>query len=215
MPSLSRLFDGKRFFPVAKRRQAIAWDASPRLTGGHDAFSREATTARSCGRQPADLNSYHDLSREAATEGLMGSFTQLNYHIVFSTKHRRPEIDIDLQARLCEYFGGTIRGQEGQSIEIGGTRDHVHILTKLSPTMSFADVIRDLKSNSSKWISELPETRTRFEWQKGYSAFTVSYSQIDAVQRYIRGQEEQHRTKSFHEEYEEFLKRHDIEYRPE
>ncbi len=145
----------------------------------------------------------------------MGSFTQLNYHIVFSTKHRRPAITFDLQARLYEYLGGTIRGRKGQSIEIGGTRDHVHILTKLSPVIAVADVIRDLKSNSSKWISELPESRTRFEWQKGYSAFTVSYSQIDAVQRYIRGQEEHHRTKSFQEEYEGFLKRHNIEFRPE
>ncbi len=119
----------------------------------------------------------------------MGSFTQLNYHIVFSTKHRRPAIDVDLQSRLYEYLGGTIRSRKGQSIEIGGTRDHVHILTKLSPTLAIADVIRDLKSNSSKWISELPDTRFPFEWQKGYSAFTVSYSQIDAVQRYIRGQE--------------------------
>jgi putative transposase len=155
------------------------------------------------------------LSREAATDGLMGSFTQLNYHIVFSTKHRRPAIDVDLQSRLYEYLGGTIRSRKGQSIEIGGTRDHVHILTKLSPTLAIADVIRDLKSNSSKWISELPDTRCPFEWQKGYSAFTVSYSQIDAVQRYIRGQEEHHRTKSFQEEYEEFLKRHNIEFRLE
>ena len=145
----------------------------------------------------------------------MGSLTQLNYHIVFSTKHRRPAINVDLQARLYEYFGGTIRGREGQSSEIGGMRDHVHILTKLSPTLAVADVIRDLKANSSKWISELPETRTRFEFLEGYSAFTVSYSQIDAVQRYIRGQEEHHQTKSFQVEYVEFLKRHNIDFRPE
>ncbi|MBI1313206.1 IS200/IS605 family transposase [bacterium] len=145
----------------------------------------------------------------------MGSFTQLNYHIVFSTKYRRPAISADLQARLYEYLGGTIRGRKGQSIEIGGTRDHVHILTKLLPTLAVADVIRDLKANSSKWISELPGTRFPFEWQKGYSAFTVSYSQIDAVQRYIRDQAEHHRTKSCQEEYVEFLKRHNVEFRLE
>ncbi len=145
----------------------------------------------------------------------MGSFTQLSYHIVFSTKLRRPAINAELQARLYEYLGGTIRGRKGQSIEIGGTRDHVHILTRLSPMLPVADVIRDLKSNSSKWISGLPEARSRFEWQKGYSAFTVSYSQIDAVQRYIRGQEEHHRARSFQEEYVEFLNRHNIEFRPE
>lgn len=93
--------------------------------------------------------------------------------------------------------------------------DHVHIFVRLSPTLAVSDVIRDIKANSSKWLSEISTSHREIEWQKGYSAFTVSYSQIPAVQKYIQNQREHHRTKSFHDEYIEFLQRHGIEFRPE
>ena len=100
-------------------------------------------------------------------------------------------------------------------IEIGGIEDHVHMLINLTPSRAVADIVRDLKSNSAKWMNDLPEVRDRFEWQKGYSVFTVSYSQVDPVRTYIRDQKEHHRTATFKEEYIEFLKRHDIEFKPE
>ena len=145
----------------------------------------------------------------------MGSFTQLTYHVVFSTKYRQPVIAPSFRDRLYEYVAGTLRGKQGHAIEIGGTRDHIHILTRLSPTLAVADVIRDVKSSASKWIGELPEARFPFAWQKGYSAFTVSYWQIDSVRRYIQNQDEHHRQRSFQEEYVEFLNRHGIEFRRE
>ena len=145
----------------------------------------------------------------------MGSFTQLTYHIVFATKYRAPAIFPDFQPRLYEYIGGTLRAKKGLLIEIGGTADHVHILARLSPTLSVADVVRDVKANSSRWINELVKGKSVFEWQKGYGAFTVSYSHIDTVRRYIQRQEEHHRTKTFQEEYILFLKRHNIDFRLE
>ena len=145
----------------------------------------------------------------------MGSFTQLTYHVVFATKYRRPSISDTIRERLYEYLGGTIRAKKGHLIEIGGVKDHVHILARLSPTRAVADVIRDVKANSSKWLNEQSDIVQEFEWQKGYGAFTVSYSQIPTVQDYIRRQEEHHRTKSFQEEYIEFLQRHGIEFRIE
>ena len=145
----------------------------------------------------------------------MGSFTQLTYHVVFATKYRKPAIASTIQERLHEYMGGTLRAKKGSLIEIGGVADHVHLLTHLPPTLAVSDVIRDLKANSAKWMNELEETPALFEWQKGYGAFTVSYSQIEVVRAYIRNQEEHHRVKSFQEEYEEFLQRHGIEFRRE
>ena len=100
-------------------------------------------------------------------------------------------------------------------IKIGGVADHVHILARLSPSLAVADVVRDVKANSSRWMSEQTEITLPFEWQKGYGAFTVSYSIIPSVGKYIQNQEEHHRTKSFQEEYIEFLRRHDIEFRME
>ena len=145
----------------------------------------------------------------------MGSFTQLTYHIVFATKYRRPTINDAIQERLYEYIGSTLRAKKGHLIEIGGTADHVHILARLSPSLAVADVVRDVKANSSKWMTDQIEVTSRFEWQKGYGAFTVSYSRTQSVQEYIRNQEEHHRTKTFQEEYIEFLKRHKIEFRLE
>jgi REP element-mobilizing transposase RayT len=144
----------------------------------------------------------------------MGSFTRLTYHIVFATKYRKPTINEDIQERLYEYMGGILRNNKGHMIEIGGVEDHVHILAGLSPSLAVSDVIRDVKASSSKWMSEDLEIRS-FKWQKGFGAFTVSYDRVDAVSNYIRNQEEHHKTKTFQEEYIEFLERHNIEYRIE
>jgi putative transposase len=145
----------------------------------------------------------------------VASFTQLTYHIVFATKYQRPTITKTVQERLYEYIGGTLRTKKGELIEIGGVPDHVHILARLSPLIAVSDLVRDVKANSSKWMNELDEVRDSFEWQKGYSAFTVSYSQIETVSNYIRNQEKHHRTLTFRDEYIAFLKRHGIEFRTE
>jgi putative transposase len=142
----------------------------------------------------------------------MSTFTKLIYHIVFSTKYRRKSIVDPFSERLYEYIGGIIRAQNGHLIEIGGVEDHVHLLVNLPPAKSISDTIREIKANASKWSNELPDTTCRFEWQKGYGAFTVSYSQIDSVRHYIQNQREHHRTKTFEEEYVAFLKRHNIDF---
>jgi len=141
----------------------------------------------------------------------MGSFTRLTYHIVFATKYRKPTIKEDIQERLYEYMGGTLRAKKGHLIEIGGVEDHVHILAGLSPSLAVSDVIRDVKAASSKWMKDEPHN-DKFEWQKGFGAFTVSYDRIDAIRKYIRNQKEHHKTRTFQEEYIDFLERHGIEF---
>jgi REP element-mobilizing transposase RayT len=144
----------------------------------------------------------------------MGSFTRLTYHIVFATKYRKRTIREDIRERLYEYIGGTLRAKKGHLIEIGGVEDHIHILAGLSPSLAVSDVIRDVKASASKWMRE--EGRLdAFEWQKGYGAFTVSYDRVEAIRKYIRNQKEHHKTKTFQEEYIDFLERHGIEFRLE
>jgi REP element-mobilizing transposase RayT len=144
----------------------------------------------------------------------MGSFTRLTYHIVFATKYRKPTITEQVQERLYEYIGGTLRGLKGHMIEIGGVEDHVHILAGLSPSLAVSDVIRDVKAGSSKWLTEEVQV-ANFKWQKGFGAFTVSYDRIEPARKCIRNQKEHHKTKTFQEEYIEFLERHNVEYRLE
>ena len=144
----------------------------------------------------------------------MGSFTRLTYHIVFATKYRKQTITEDIQGRLYEYIGGTLRAKKGHLIEIGGVEDHVHLLCGMSPTLAVSDVIRELKANSSKWMTDELGIDD-FEWQKGFGAFTVSYDRVEAIRKYIRNQKEHHETKTFHEEYIDFLERHGIEFKLE
>jgi putative transposase len=144
----------------------------------------------------------------------MGSFTRLTYHIVFATKYRKPTITEDIRERLYEYMGGILRGNKGHLIEIGGVEDHVHLLVGLSPSLKVSEVMRDLKAYSSKWMSEEGLVE-KFEWQKGYGAFTVSYDRIEAIRKYIRNQKEHHKTKTFQEEYVDFLERHGLEFKLE
>ncbi len=140
------------------------------------------------------------------------SYTNLLYHIVFSTKDRRPLITGDCQTRLYEYIGGTIRGLGGISLEINGTEDHLHLLAKLRPDKALSDVLRDLKANASGWMHDVfPEVKD-FSWQRGYGAFTVSHSNVDEVRRYVVRQKEHHKIVTFRDEFIQFLKANSIEY---
>ncbi len=130
----------------------------------------------------------------------------LHYHIVFSTKNRAPVIAESVRERLHAYLGGIVRNLNAVPEAIGGTADHVHLLLGMRATTPLADLVRDLKAVSSRWVHE--EMRVlEFAWQEGYGAFTVSPSQRDAVREYIIRQEEHHRRRSFQKEYVELLKR--------
>jgi putative transposase len=140
------------------------------------------------------------------------SFVCLNCHIVFSTKNREPLLMPDWTSRLYEYIGGTLRAKGSVLTAAGGMPEHVHLLVSLGKQAAVADVVRDVKSNSSRWIHETIASLTGFAWQAGYGAFSVSRSNVDEVKRYIAAQHEHHRVRSFQEEFLEFLKRHDMEY---
>lgn len=144
----------------------------------------------------------------------MSTFTNLLFYIVYSTKYRKPLIRPEWQDDLYGFIGGIIREQKGTLIKAGGVEDHVHLLAKLSPTIAIADVLRLIKANSSKWVNDQLDIRYKFEWQEGYGAFSVSESQVPAVINYIANQAEQHRIRTFEEEFIEILKKHNIDYEP-
>jgi REP-associated tyrosine transposase len=140
------------------------------------------------------------------------SYTNLLYHIIFSTKDRRPLITEAYEPRLYDYIGGTIRKLGGISLELNGTEDHVHLLAKLRPDNALSDVLRDLKANASGWMHDVfPELRA-FSWQRGYGAFTVSHSNVEEVRQYITRQKEHHARISFRDEFTQFLKVNEIEF---
>lgn len=140
------------------------------------------------------------------------SYTNLLYHIIFSTKDRRPLITDAYESRLYDYIGGTIRGLGGICLELNGADDHVHVLAKLRPDKALSDVLRELKANASGWMHNVFPELKNFSWQRGYGAFTVSQSNVDEVRRYISGQKEHHQRISFRDEFIQFLKVNGIEY---
>jgi hypothetical protein len=73
-------------------------------------------------------------------------------------------------------------------------------------------MLKIIKSKSSKWLNAKPKRPGRFEWQRGYGAFTVSASQLDKVRAYVRNQERHHRRQTFQDEFRELLRRHGIEF---
>ena len=140
------------------------------------------------------------------------SYTNLLYHIIFSTKDRRPLLTDAYQSRLYDYIGGTVRKLGGISLELNGTEDHVHLLAKLRPDNALSDVLRDLKANASGWMHDVFPDLRDFSWQRGYGAFTVSQSNVEEVRHYIARQKEHDKKVSLRDEFIQFLKANGIAY---
>jgi REP element-mobilizing transposase RayT len=141
-----------------------------------------------------------------------GTYHCLKLHLIFGTKHRERWLTPDIRPRVHEYLGGAVRGEGGQPLGIGGVEDHVHLLIGWRTDVAVADLVRNIKSGSSRWIHQTFPELSGFAWQEGYGVFSVSESQVDKVRKYIRMQEEHHRERTFQEEFEAFLKAHGIEH---
>src|SRR5262245_62863562 len=138
------------------------------------------------------------------------SFSAMYAHLVFSTKNRSPMIEPVWSSRLYEYIGGIVAKRNGVLLAAGGMPDHVHLLVSLGREWSLADLLRDVKAGSSKWVhDEFPEDGG-FSWQSGYGAFSVSVSNLDAVKQYIREQSKHHKTMSFQDEFRRLLRKHGL-----
>jgi REP element-mobilizing transposase RayT len=140
------------------------------------------------------------------------SLSKVIIHIIFSTKDREPWLDRDVRPRMHAYVATICREMKAEAFLVGGVGDHLHIVTALPRTVSQAALVETVKKTSSKWLKELDSKYRGFYWQRGYGAFSVSPSQVDAVLQYVTDQEEHHRTRSFQEEYRDFLTKYGIEF---
>ena len=133
-------------------------------------------------------------------------------HLVFSTKHRQPFLrEKSMREDLHAFLGGTSKTLECPPLIVGGVEDHVHLLARFGRTITQAEWVKELKRVSNLWLKEeggIPN----FEWQAGYSDFSVSQSNLDQVRRYITNQERHHRKRSFQDEVRELLTKHQIEW---
>lgn len=139
------------------------------------------------------------------------SYAQNHIHLVFSTKDREKFLKREFLPRLWTYTAAVCKNHDLLTFAVGGMEDHIHLLFRLPPTMTLAEAVALVKSNSSKWIKDQGK---KFAWQEGYGAFSVSSSKIATVIRYIDNQEAHHRKVSFEDEYISLLKKHGVEFDP-
>ena len=151
-------------------------------------------------------------SPEGAKVKSLMSYTNLKYHIVFSTKRRGRFLSPDIQPRLVKYIGGIVRNLNSILIEANGPEDHLHVVASIHPKLALSDFVRDIKANATRWMRRTFADLKEFGWQDEYSAFTVSQSQLSAVVDYVRRQVEHHKTLTFDEELRTLLRKHGIEF---
>jgi putative transposase len=140
------------------------------------------------------------------------SLSNILIHLVWSTKDRHPWLTPGIREETHAFLAGAVRRLDCEAYRVGGVADHVHIALRLSRTLSVADVVKDVKTASSKWLKEQHPRFAEFYWQLGYGAFSIGMSQKNALLHYVDHQEEHHRTRSFQEEYRALLQRYAIDF---
>ena len=143
------------------------------------------------------------------------TYTQIHIQFVFAVKFRDALIKNEWKEELHMYITGIIQNNHHKLLVINSMPDHIHIFVGMRPNQSVSNLVNDIKANSSKFINEKKFLPVRFEWQKGYGAFSYGKSQINHVIKYINNQEKHHHRKSFKEEYLEFLEKFGVDYNEE
>lgn len=141
-----------------------------------------------------------------------GTYSQIYIQIVFAVKGRQNLIAKSWKDELYKYISGIISNKGQKSIIVNGMPDHIHVFVGLKPSMAIADLVRDIKNNSTNFINKNKFVNGKFSWQEGYGAFSYAHSQINQVYNYILNQEQHHHKKSFREEYIEFLTKFEIDH---
>ena len=143
---------------------------------------------------------------------MSNTYHKIFIQTVFAVKYRKAMIHKDWKQNLCGVIGNLINETGCKTLIVNGVEDHIHCFFSLKPSLSVSDVMQSAKAKSSKWINDSGILSHRFEWQRGFGAFSYSKSDINNVIRYIQNQEEHHKKQSFLDEYREFLKRFEVEY---
>ena len=136
---------------------------------------------------------------------MASSLVKIDVNLIFHIKSTSVIMRHEDLPDIFSYIGGIIKGVGGTSFTIGGTVDHIHILSSLPKNMSIIDFIRTIKSESSKWMKTIDASYLNFAWQDGYGAFSVSPSLLEKTKTYIQEQEKHHERKTFRDEYRAFL----------
>lgn len=144
-----------------------------------------------------------------------GTFSQIYIQILFAVKGRQSLISEQWEEELYKYITGIVTNKNQKLLAINGMPDHLHIFIGMKPSCCLSDLVREIKKASNEFINKNRFTRSKFEWQEGFGAFSYSYSSVDNVVRYIHNQKEHHRKRTFKHEYKDFLDKYQVEHKDE
>ncbi|MCR8561796.1 IS200/IS605 family transposase [Mucilaginibacter sp. BJC16-A38] len=143
---------------------------------------------------------------------MANTYTQIHIQCVIAVRYRQSLIQPEWKDQLQKYITGITQNYGHKMLAINNMPDHLHMFFGFRPNQSLSDLMRIVKSESTKWINDKQFTPAVFSWQEGYGAFSYSRSHVNKVTEYVLNQEEHHRHKTFLEEYEQFLKQFEIPY---
>lgn len=143
---------------------------------------------------------------------MANTYYSLHVHVIFGVYDRLSLISPDVSARLHAYMGAVIKSRNAHPVRIGGVNDHVHILMGITPSSDLSAIVRDIKTSASKWINDNRLCLGRFQWQKGYGAFSVSRSNLEKVANYIDHQAEHHGKMSYSAEFRNLFQAASVKY---
>jgi len=143
---------------------------------------------------------------------MANTYTQIHIQAVFSVQNRNCVIRRSWKAELYKYITGIIQNHGHKVLVINGKPDHIHVFFGMRPSQALSDLMQDIKGDSSKWINQNRFVQGHFSWQEGFGAFSYSKSHVDNVIDYIKNQDYHHKTRTFTEEYLDFMKKFEIDY---
>ncbi|HZL12303.1 MAG TPA: IS200/IS605 family transposase [Prolixibacteraceae bacterium] len=142
----------------------------------------------------------------------MASYRQILYHLTFHTRNSEKVLHNSVNEELFKYIWGVMKNKNCKLFRINGTADHIHIVCDLHPSVALADLVKDIKVASSKWIKGKNIYPNFSNWAESYGAFTLSIREKDVIVKYVMNQQEHHKTESFREEFIRLLKENGIEF---
>ena len=142
------------------------------------------------------------------------SLARVRVHLVFSTKYREPLLKtLELREHLYAYMAAVLRDKvDSPAIIVGGVEDHVHALVSLSRNVAISQVVKDAKTETTKWLKKQSDSLANMQWQAGYAAFSVSESRVATVERYISNQVDHHRNMTFQDEFRVICSQQGVEW---
>lgn len=140
------------------------------------------------------------------------TYSQIYIHLVFSTKHRAPNLKQEFESELYTFILDYAEDHELKISAIGGTKNHLHVLLIMPPKFPVSKAAQIIKGSSSRWLNKHHFDKEKFRWQKGYAAFSINKSLVPTNIDYIKRQKEHHTETTYEDEFAAFLDKHEIDY---